>query len=746
MNIEFVELKNFRKLQACRIDFNSRQTIFVGANNSGKTSAIDALTLFLNNKEFSVRDFTLSNWKGINAIGESWIKNSEIDKPIDTSLAQWLDHLPQLDIWLGVENTEIQYVDHLIPTLKWKGGRIGVRLRLEPKNIETLFKEFLEAIRKAKTAKGTKTKTGTDGLKLWPRSMWDFLERKLSSYFSIEAYILDPSKCTDPIGGVAQPQILPLDSVRLEGTPFDGLIKIDIVGAQRGFSDPNTETTGLPKTSGNLSTQLREYYKRHLDPSEQPGPEDMDALESIDAARISFDEKLKKSFTPSIKELEELNYPGFGNPSIAIASDVNVIDGLNHGSAVQFGVLNSHKPDPLQPVTLPEKYNGLGYQNLISMVFKLIRFRDEWMQVGKISLSSGEKRFEPLHLVLIEEPEAHLHAQVQQVFIRKAYEVLRNHPLLLASKKFTTQLVISTHSNHIAHEIDFTCLRYFRRIPASENSVSTSIVVNLSKTFGTETETTKFAIRYLKTTHCDLFFADAVILVEGPAERMLVPHFIKNKYQDLASCYISILEIGGSHAHTLQPLIEDLGIITLVITDIDSVMQNSKKHWISVLPALGKGYKTNNATLKQWLPKKDSFDDLIALKSNDKVASKFPVRVSYQIPIAIETTKGKKENAYPYTFEDSLVFSNMETFKKLKGVGLMNKFNTAVNKATIEEASKEMFEALENGKKAEFALELLFLEEPAQISVPSYIHEGLEWLHGKLADHHSSLSTQKIKN
>ena len=30
---------------------------------------------------------------------------------------------------------------------------------------------------------------------------------------------------------------------------------------------------------------------------------------------------------------------------------------------------------------------------------------------------------EPLHVVLIEEPEAHLHAQVQQVFIKKAYKV-----------------------------------------------------------------------------------------------------------------------------------------------------------------------------------------------------------------------------------------------------------------------------------------------------------------------------------
>jgi predicted ATP-dependent endonuclease of OLD family len=47
----------------------------------------------------------------------------------------------------------------------------------------------------------------------------------------------------------------------------------------------------------------------------------------------------------------------------------------------------------------------------------------------------------------------------------------------------------------------------------------TSEVINLSTTFGNEDDTTKFVIRYLNTTHNYIFFADAVILVEGPAEK-----------------------------------------------------------------------------------------------------------------------------------------------------------------------------------------------------------------------------------
>ncbi|MFA4957447.1 MAG: AAA family ATPase [Candidatus Methanoperedens sp.] len=726
MKIEFVEILNFRKLKSCRVDFNEKETVFVGANNSGKTSAMDALILFLKDKtKFSTSDFTISNRRGINEIGKSWINESK-DNPADLSLEKWQEYLPHLDVWIKVEENEIYYVSHIIPTLQWQSGLLGIRLRLEPENIEILFNHFhtlykssKEAIEKAKNP----TKNEQFSLKLWPATMWDFLEKKLPGYFKIHAYILDPLKLKEPEGGHARPQIILSGSTPLDSDPFKDLIKIDIINAQRGFSGPNTPDNNI----GNLSSQLGDYFKKHLNPSDQPNPSDIEALQSIEDAKISFDAKLKESFQSSLMELESLNYPGFGNPRITISSLINPIDGLDHPSAVQFDVSNKDDVSLDSPLRLPEKYNGLGYQNLISMVFKLIRFRDEWMQVGKISKIEN-RVFEPLHLVLIEEPEAHLHAQIQQVFIGKAYEVLRNHINLKKSKQFSTQLVVSTHSNHIAHEVDFVCLRYFRRKPAIKNGdVPTSIVVNLSKTFGTENDTTKFAIRYLKTTHCDLFFADAAILVEGPAERMLVPHFIRHNCPELAISYISLLEIGGSHAHRLRPLIEDLGLITLVITDIDSIDSNGKT---AVLPEKNKGYKTGNDTLKSWLPVKENLDELLALNDESKESKDFPIRVAYQFPLNIKFQENEYE-AIPYTFEDALAFENIALFKTIEGNGLIKKISNAI-KMNTKSAGKDMFDALKNGKKAEFALELLFLKEPETLKVPKYIKDGLDWMNGKL--------------
>ena len=175
------------------------------------------------------------------------------------------------------------------------------------------------------------------------------------------------------------------------------------------------------------------------------------------------------------------------------------------------------------------------------MVFNLVQFRDEWIRVGKAAKkqSTDETIIEPLHIVLSEEPEAHLHAQVQQVFIKKAYQVLRNQDIITESQ-LNTQMIVSTHSSHIAHELDFTCLRYFRREAANhKGEIPLATVVNLSNTFGDDTETSKFATRYIKPTHCDLFFADAAILVEGAAERMLLPHFIHHNFPRLDQCYVS---------------------------------------------------------------------------------------------------------------------------------------------------------------------------------------------------------------
>jgi len=735
MNISFVEIQNFRKLKACRVEIASQETILVGANNSGKTSAMDAMILFLKKsrrKDIATTDFTLSNWSHINQIGMQWVGADDDNKP-DLTLDQWLPYLPALDIWLKVDEADIHHVIHILPTLDWTLDQLlGVRLVLAPKDIEKLYKAFRDAYTSARDTEPTAPSENERKLSLWPESMREFLDRELHRHFEVQAYILDPTKCKEPANGTAKPQPLPADSEPMDKEPFDGLFKIDVISAQRGFSDPKTEDESHDGFAS-LSTQLRQYFTKHLDPSESPDASDIEALQAIEEAKAVFDDKLKTSFEPAIGELEGLNYPGFSDPHISLTSKISAVDSLDHKTAVQFNV--SPEQDGPTILSLPEQYNGLGYQNLISMVFSLIRFRDEWMRVGKAAKrqSNDETIIEPLHIVLIEEPEAHLHAQVQQVFIKKAYQVLRANDRL-KNDLLNTQLIVSTHSSHIAHELDFTCLRYFRREPArQQGDIPSATVVNLSKTFGDNNPTSKFATRYLKTTHCDLFFADAAILVEGSAERMLVPHFIRHKFPKLDQSYISLLEIGGSHAHRLRPLLKILGLLALVITDLDSIGETGTA---KVFPERSKQYRTGNTTLKEWVPEKESLDELLDCSDDDKQSEHKQIRVAYQCPITLKyTDDSDEEEAIPYTFEDSLALTNMGLFRGYEDPkGLLKKLKEALGKDTLSEASKEMFDSLGAGSKAEMALELLYLTEPSELEPPAYISDGLKWLEDKLAE------------
>ena len=89
MHIKHVEIFNFRKLLSVRIDFADQTTLFVGANNSGKTSAMLALRRFLTarSQRFETHDISLSHWGGINALGQGWLDTRQGDDKPDLSSA-----------------------------------------------------------------------------------------------------------------------------------------------------------------------------------------------------------------------------------------------------------------------------------------------------------------------------------------------------------------------------------------------------------------------------------------------------------------------------------------------------------------------------------------------------------------------------------------------------------------------------------------------------------------------------------
>ena len=719
MKIHSIHIKNFRKLKNCHIDFGEKKTVFVGANNSGKTSAISAIVWFLkNNEKFTLKEFTATNWALIDRLGDQWLTNDPIDDTLLDS-HQWDDIVPSLDIWIDVADGEQYRVNHLIPSLStWDGKVVGVRCQYNPKDVKRLYVDYKETKEKAIALQSTEEWKKASSPDLFPKNLCDFLAKgsNLRDYFEVKYYIIDFAiEPTDE----DMVQVTPNND--LEKNPLEELIRVDTILASRDFSDPEGQSDSDIDT---LSKQFQKYYSNSNSEEEVLMPEDLELVSGIAKANETYDAKLTKTFEMPVKELKNINYPGFQNPEIKIRSKIQIEEAIKHESAVQFAIQG------MAELALPEKYNGLGYRNLISIYLKLMDFREKWLK----ALSEG-KNIEPIHLVFVEEPEAHLHAQAQQVFVRKAFEALCNNKTIRENHWLKTQFVLSTHSNHVINELDLNCMRYFKRVMDAHDKIPISKVVNLSNTFGLDDETKQFVTRYIRLTHCDMFFADAIILVEGPAEKILVPSFLANA--GLESYYISVIEVNGRHAHSFRSLINRIGIPTLIVTDIDAtetIVEEGKEKHKAVITAKEKGYKTGNPSINSWLPGKELVDDLMELNGAERTVDN--VRIAFQTTISV---KWNKENEVytdicPYTFEDALIFTNLELFRQ-NGLKKMGTITTIVNllkkSCSAEDLQKLIFDKLESKsgfKKADFAISLLYKDDFNDLIAPTYIQEGLEWM------------------
>ena len=717
MKIQSVHIRNYRKLKNCHIDFGEKKTVLVGANNSGKTSAISAIVWFLKNTErFTLKEFTVTNWALINTIGEKWLEKDSVDDALLSS-HQWDNIVPSMDVWINVENGEQYRVNHLIPSLStWDGKKVGVRGQYVPKDVTKLYTAYKEAKTKARSLEATEEWKEADSPELYPKNLCDFLGKgsNLREYFDVKYYIIDPALDPDD-----EDEVQTTPDNELGYNPLDGLIKVDTILASRDFSDPEGQTDSEIDT---LSKQFQQYYKSSGQEDEELTCEGLKLLGGIVTANKTYDEKLRKTFEVPVGELKNINYPGFQNPEIKIRSKIQIEESIKHDSAVQFAIQG------MEELVLPEKYNGLGYRNLISIYLKLIDFREKWLK----ELSEG-KNIEPIHLVFVEEPEAHLHAQAQQVFVKKAFEALCNNKLIEENPWLSTQLVLSTHSNHVVNELDLNCMRYFKRVIDVGEKIPVSKVVNLSSTFGTDDETKQFVTRYIRLTHCDIFFSDAVILVEGPAEKILVPSFLVKAGLD--SYYISVIEVNGRHAHSFRKLIEKIGIAALIVTDIDAtdtkVGEDGKEIHPSVITAKGNGYKTGNPSIKSWLSGKEQIDDLLALDEKEKLVNN--VRIAFQTPVNVKWDKNKDEltEVCPYTFEDALIFTNLELFRR-EGLKKMGAITTIANllkhSNSANELQNKIFKKLESKsgfQKADFAISLLYKDDFVDLVAQYIFRKGL---------------------
>ncbi|WP_039735949.1 ATP-dependent nuclease [Komagataeibacter intermedius] len=190
--------------------------------------------------------------------------------------------------------------------------------------------------------------------------------------------------------------------------------------------------------------------------------------------------------------------------------------------------------------------NGLGYNNLIFMAVVL-------SELAK----NPDAAFRSL---IIEEPEAHLHPQLQAVLLRYLSSLDKDD-----AGENLVQVFVTSHSPNFASIADIesvVCL-----VDAGTNcaAVFHPRLVNFEKG-----KRDKLA-RYLDVTRAELFFARRALFVEGAAELLLVNVLAQCHKHDLRNHGVSLISVEGLNFDCFMPLFGEnaIPIRVAVITDAD---------------------------------------------------------------------------------------------------------------------------------------------------------------------------------
>ena len=655
MRLSKIKIKNYRLLIDAELEVDSKTTLIVGRNNTAKTSCFECIGKVLAGTPFSFNDYPLSKRENLYANITSFMAKEitfeelyerlepiSIEFLVDYALDDPEDNLGALSPF--IIDVDVDTTTALIRTeYKLKADEKSVWKILEPSYYEN----------------GNFTPAD---------DVHNAIISNFNKLFEITIYAINPKN--------------PEETQIKKHKELAELFPFHIIQAERRLGEDGTQDNSL----SSLISDFFDMSEDELDPNVAEKVKELRAI--VENANKNVQQQSDNILSDLVSNAVGFGYPNGEELQLGVTTQLSIDDQIKNQTQLSYTAGTGKE-------RLPSTYNGLGYKNLIKMEFLLAAFAKKVEKCGDACIP----------LLFIEEPESHMHPQMQHAFA----EYL--DAFLARITSVGIQTFLTSHSAHIANTMVFSKIRYAQKTKAG-------VIYKNLNTFAQENASnTDFIRKYLTLTKCDLFFADKAIFVEGASERLLLPDMIDkcakagefdSREYKLPAQYYALVEIGGAYAYKFIPFAEFLGIPCLILTDLDSVSgqkgANGRIYYKSVPVSCGE--TTSNETLKWWVRKNKglSADDNTQIALTDITSMSPADKTRCKCHIEFQTT------------ENGLCGHSLEE-------AIRN-----VNRAHYELGDTPTEDDLEfSGKsKTDFALNLIC--ECEDYAIPAYIKDGLVWL------------------
>lgn len=474
------------------------------------------------------------------------------------------------------------------------------------------------------------------------------------------------------------------------------------------------------------SEEVRKETKREINAFIK----DVEHAAQLDGLKEQVSNDLRNILSDTLTKLSNLfenenNEIGLKKGNVSIDSDVKVDFSVSDAYITEV-------KDTKGDFVLPLQYNGLGYNNLINI----------YMMIKLTEIQKGRD----FKILCLEEPEAHLHPAMQ-------YKLFKYLKSLDKNDELNQQIFVTTHSSNISAVagIDNMFMLSYERNNCESDCCQQSLEEQFKDVDGEnkKSEAKNHLTKFLDVTRSDMLFADKVILVEGIAEKLLMPLFMEACGCSYEDEHISIVEIGGKHFEHFIELFNGNSVNkkVLCITDRDfewiendgklNSYKEYKEQEISHIKKLNERFNIDNLYISTQSAGGRTFEDelfITNMLNNVDVA-----KIIFKNTIC-DTLKDFFDK---YCFDINAWSANKNKIDK-RSLKLVDKYLNAFNKRSdmstentkfySELIFAELFLYYAGSKKGDVALNLLTDENlyntdgSTKIAVPEYIQEGLKWL------------------